>query len=98
MVLEAYNEKIIEVDERDKLITRLKKQLGKRIVRGSSSREMITSSNSPTPSTGPITMVPTTTRCPKFYTNEELEEEKAKLRVAQVDIAIKFQDKLRDTS
>ena len=75
--------KMKEIDERDRLISRLKKQLGKRAVRGSSSQAMITSSLAPTtPSTRPIIEVPNTPRSPKFYTNEELEEEKAKLRDA----------------
>ena len=90
--LEAYNEKIKEIDERDRLISRLKKQLGKRAVRDVSSHAMISSAPAPSPSIGPIIEVPRTPKSPKFYTNEELEEEKSSFRATQVDVAIKFED------
>ena len=54
---------------------------------------MITSSHT----NRPIVETPDTPRSPKFYTNEELEQEKSIVRATQVDVAIKFEDKLRDT-
>ena len=41
--------------------------------------------------------MPSTPSSPKFYTNEELEEKKAELKVAQINLTIKFEDKIRDT-
>ena len=59
--------------------------------------DLIVSSPTPTPLNGPIIEILGTPRSPKYYINEELEEEKNKLRAAQVDVAMKFENKLRDT-
>ena len=79
--LEAYNEKVREIDERDRIMSRLKKQLGKRVARDVCSHAMIPLSLTTSPSTGPIIEVSSIPRSPKFYTNEELEDEKAKLKI-----------------
>ena len=65
-------------------------------MRGVSSHAMLTSTPTPSPSTGPIIEVPSTPKSADFSTNEELEEKKANLKAAQVNLTIKFKDKLRD--
>ena len=67
------------------------------MARGQPSWVRITSSPTQTPFGGPIIEVPNTIRSTKFYTNEEFEEEEDKSRAAQVDVAIKFEEKIKDT-
>ena len=95
--IKSHEEKRKEVNERDNLIWKLRKQLGKMAKIQRQQRAPITSSRAPAPLSGPIIEIPGTPRSPEYYTNEELEEEKNKLKVAQIDVVMKFENKLRDT-
>ena len=77
--LKAYEEKRKGVNERDSLIWKLRKQLGKRPEIRRPQRTLIAAS--PTaPLTGPIFEILGTPRSLEYYTSEVIEEEKNKLR------------------
>ena len=71
--LKAYEEKRKEVNERDNLIWKLRKQLRKRVEVRRPQRALIAASPTLAPLNGPMIEILGTPGSPKYYTNEELE-------------------------
>ena len=93
--MDAYNQKLKEIVDKDILIVNLQKQLGKRLeVERRPVAQIFVSSTHP-PSTKPIVEIPGTPRSPTYYTHDDLKEEMSKLKVAQIGAKINFENKLR---
>ena len=95
--MDAYNQKLKEIANKDILIASLQKQLGKRPQVDRRLVAQITTSPTHPPSTKPIIEILGTPRNPEYYTHDDLKEEMNKLKVAQIRAEINFENKLRDT-
>ena len=93
--MDGYNEKLREIAEKDILIANLQKQLGKRPQVERRPLAQIVASRAHPPSTKPIVEIPGIPRTPKYYTPKELKEEMNKVKVAQIRVAMNFENKLK---
>ena len=94
--IDAYNEKLRELAERDILIAILQKQLGKWPQTSKRPVAQIVAFPTHPPSTKPIIEILGTPRTLEYYTHDELKEEMNKLKATQIKVAINFENKLRD--
>ena len=95
--MDAYNQKLKEIVDKDILIANLQKQLGKRPQVERIPVAQIAPSPTHTPSTEPIIEIPRTPRSPEYYTQDDLKEEMNRLKAAQIGAEMSFGNKLRDT-
>ena len=73
--MDAYNEKLKEIEEKDILIASLQKQLGKRPQIDKRLVAQIVAYPTHPPSINPIIEIPGTPRTSKYYTHEDLKED-----------------------
>ena len=78
--MDAYNQKLKEIVDKDILIANLQKQLGKRPQIDKRLVAQIVASPAHLPSTEPIIQILGTPRTLEYYTHEELKEEMNKLK------------------
>ena len=95
--MDAYNQKLKEIVDKDILIANLQKQLGKRPQVERIPVAQIAASPAHTPSTEPIVEIPRTPRSPEYYTQDDFKEEMNRLKAAQIGAEMSFGNKLRDT-
>ena len=95
--MDAYNQKLKKIVDKDILIANLQKQLGKRPQVERRPVAQIVASLALPPSTKPIIEIPRTPRTLEYYTHNDLKEEMSKLKAAQIRAEINFENKLRDT-
>ena len=89
--MDAYNQNLKEIVDKDILIANPQKQLGKRPQVERSLVAQIVSSPAHPPSTEPIVEILGTPRSPIYYTHDDLKEEMSKLKVAQVRVEMNFE-------
>ena len=95
--MDAYNQKLKEIVDKDILIANMQKQLGKKPQVERTLVAQIATSPTHPPSTKPIVEIPGTPRSLTYYTHDDLKEEMSKLKAAQVRAKMNFENKLRDT-